>query len=187
MALWECQCPNIQLDDWRDREVALAGHFFLSAPTPLLLHVPRQLYRDIEALEGRIQLERYRPSGAPLVLHRDGWFSGEVLISIDPQPNPAPDAVSFPNLFYSRVASKPGFDAALRDMPGFYKDLRAAAVGPIEAVYFWYLNCPRCLIERGAGQIVLLARSARLLAGDPCPIMASSPTPSVRVLPCGVS
>ena len=76
----ECQCPKVQLDDWRDREVALTGHAFLTAPTQLLLHVPRQLYRDVQALEARIQLEGYRPSGAPLVLHRDGWFSGEILI-----------------------------------------------------------------------------------------------------------
>lgn len=180
-----CQCPKVQLDDWRDREVALTGHAFLAVPTQLLLHVPRQLYRDVEALEARIQQEGYRPSGAPLVLHRDGWFSGEILISIDSQPKTAPGAQTFQNLFYSRVAARPGFDAALREMPGFYRDLHSAGVGAIEAMYFWYLTCPQCLVERGAGQVVLLARSARLLAGEPCPMMASSPTPLARTLPCG--
>src|SRR5262249_52362408 len=98
MGAVECHCPKINLEEWRDREVTLAGHSFLSSPTPLFFHVPRRFYQDLARLESRVKL-----TGAPLVLHRDGWFSGEILISIDPQPEASPGVVSFRNVFYSRV------------------------------------------------------------------------------------
>ena len=182
----DSQCPKIVLDDWRDREVSLAGHYFLSSPTPLFLHVPHRLFQDLEFLESQIEKRRARPVGAPLVMHRDGWFRGEVMVSVDPQPQQPPEVRSFQNLFYSRVVVKPGFDAALRGMPRFYRDLRAARVGRISAMYFWYLNCPRCLVERGAQRIILLARSSKLLASDPCPFQASPGTPRRLALPCQV-
>ncbi len=186
MASGECRCPKIELEDWRDREVSLAGHQFLSSPTPLFLHVPHRLRQDLEALEARVEAGRYRGNGFPLVLHRDGWFSGEVLVSIDPQPQPAAGVRSFQNVFYSRVIDKPGFDAALRGMPGFYRDLHAAGVGRILAMYFWYLNCPRCLGERGARGIILLAQSARVLAAEPCPLRDAAGAPGRGALPCGI-
>jgi hypothetical protein len=186
MGTVECRCPKIDLEEWRDREVALAGHLFLSSPTPLFFHVPRRFYQDLARLESRIEQERKRLTGAPLVLHRDGWFSGEVLVSIDPQPEPSPEAVSFRNLFYSRVVGKPGFDAALRQMPRFYADLRRARVGRILSIYFWYLTCPWCLAERGPERIILLARSERQLAVEPCPFEKSLAGPSRQALPCGV-
>ncbi|HZS49562.1 MAG TPA: hydrolase [Bryobacterales bacterium] len=186
MAGGECQCPKIDLADWRDREVTLSGHQFLSAQTPIFLHVPRRLYREVEALENQIRRLGLRPAGAPLILHRDGWFWGEVLVSVDPHPRSSPEIQSFQNLFYSRVVDEPGFDAALREMPRFYRDLRAAGVGRIESMYFWYLSCPRCLIEHGARQIILLARSNKLLASESCPLMASAAAPTPRALPCGI-
>jgi len=178
-----CQCPRIELADWRDREVTLQGHWFLRSPTPLFLHVPRRLHQDLEALEARIDGARYHSAGVPLVLHRDGWFAGEVLLSIEPPGQGSAPALSFQNLFYSRVVENPGFDAALRTMPGFFRDLRSARVGPIECMYFWYLNCPRCLVERGAGRIILLARSSRLLASSPYPLGAA-PARGGAILPC---
>jgi hypothetical protein len=175
-----CQCPKINLEEWRDREISLAGHRFLAAPTPVFLHVPRRLYRDLEALQTKIEQGGYRGVDGPLVLHRDGWFRGEVLLSVDPQTGERPEVRAFQNLFYSRVVEQPGFDAALREMPRFYRDLARAGVGKIEAMYFWYLSCPRCLIERGAGQIILLGRSNRLLAAAPCPMETAG-----LALPCG--
>ena len=82
------------------------------------------------------------------------------------------------------MAKEPGFDAALREMPRFYRDLRAAQVGPLDAMYYWYLSCPRCLLERGPGQIILLARSRRILASTPCPLETSAAGPTPQVLPC---
>ncbi len=186
MGIGECRCPKIDLEEWRDREVTLAGHRFFSSPTPLFFHVPRRLYEDLGRLEGRIAERRKRPAGAPLVLHRDGWFSGEILISIDPQPDSSPEAISFRNLFYSRVVDKPGFDAALRRMPRFYADLRRAGVGRIPAMYFWYLTCPRCLIERGPERIILLARSEKLFEIETCPFQTPMAGPNRQALPCGV-
>ena len=84
----ECQCPKIDLDEWRDREVSLAGHRFLTAPTPLFFHVPRHLYQDVQAIQQRIAAGEVRGMSGPLILHRDGWFSGEVLVSIDPESPP---------------------------------------------------------------------------------------------------
>ena len=184
MTAGECQCPKLNLAEWRDREVSLAGQSFLTAPTFLFLHVPRRLSVDLEALYSRIDGAQYRITGAPMVLHRDGWFSGEVLVSVDHAAAGSPSVCSFQNLFYSRVVDRPGFDAALRAMPGFYRDLRAARLGRIEAMYFWYLSCPRCLLERGAGQIILMARSNKLLATDACP--ASAGPIARQILPCGV-
>jgi hypothetical protein len=180
----ECQCPKIDLAEWRDREVTLLGHRFLTTRTPLFFHLPYRLCRDLEALCTRAENGPYRPAGAPLVLHRDGWIAGEVLISVETPAESAPGLVTFQNLFYSRVAKEPGFDAALREMPRFYRDLRAAQVGPLEAMYYWYLSCPRCLLERGPGQIILLARSRRVLASRPCPLEASTAGPTPQVLPC---
>ena len=182
----ECRCPKIDLEDWRDREVTLVGHSFVSAPTPLLFHVPRRLYRDLKSLESRVEDGRRRLASVPLVLHRDGWFSGEVLVSIDPQAHSSPEVVSFQNLFYSRVVERPGFDAALRGMPRFYRDLRKARVGRIASMYFWYLSCPRCLVEQGAQRIILLARSYRLLEMKPCPLEDPSGRPARLALPCQV-
>ena len=179
----DCQCPKVDLDDWRDREVSLAGHSFLAAPTLLLLHVPRRLYHDLGALETRIAASRYRATGGPLVMHRDAWFSGEVLLSIDPQTEPRPEIRSFQNLFYSRVVDRPGFEAALREMPRFYRDLAKAGVGRIASMYFWYLSCPRCLIARGAQQIILMAQSTRLLEAAPCPL-EDSRNRARLALPC---
>jgi hypothetical protein len=170
MAAGECTCPKIQLDDWRDREVTLAGHSFLSCPTPLFFHVPRRFYRDLESLQAQVDGVRYRSAGSPLVLHRDGWFSGEILLSIE--PGSTSGQRTFHNLLYSRVVERPGFDGALRAMPGFYRDLRRSGAGRIESMYFWYLNCPRCLIERGVGGVILLAYSARRFASRPCPAAA---------------
>ncbi|HYM10541.1 MAG TPA: hydrolase [Bryobacterales bacterium] len=187
MVSGDCQCPKIQLDDWRDREVSLAGQCFLSAPTPLLFHVPRRLYQDLESLEARITSRRALTTGAPLVLHRDGWFRGEVLVSVDPQGATARTQTrSFQNLFYSRVVEQPGFEAALREMPRFYRDLRAAGVGRILSMYFWYLNCPHCLLEHGAEGIILLAKSNKLLAADPCPMMLAPGQRGRPALPCQV-
>ena len=90
-------------------------------------------------------------------------------MSVDAPPD-ASEAVSFRNLFYSRVVDKPGFDAALRQMPRFYSDLRRARVGRIPSMYFWYLTCARCLIERGPERIILLARSEKQLAIEPGPL-----------------
>lgn len=177
MPAGDCQCPKIDLEEWRDREVSLMGHAFVSAATPLFLHVPRRLHDDLEALLSQVDGRRYRAIGSPLVLHRDGWFSGEVLLSIDPESGPREEIRTFRTVFYSRVAGKPGFDAALREVPRFYRDLRAARVGRISAMYFWYLSCPRCLLERGAQQIILLAESNKVFAAQPCPMEAS-------VLPC---
>ncbi len=186
MGVVECRCPKVDFEEWRDREVTLTGHSFLSSPTPLFFHVPRRLYQDLARLESRIEEERRRLTGAPLVLHRDGWFSGEVLVSIDPQPEPSPEVVSFRNVFYSRVVEKPGFDAALRQMPRFYADLRRAHVGRIPAMYFWYLTCLRCLAERGPERIILLARSEKLFAVEPCPFEKPLAGPNRQALPCGV-
>lgn len=193
MASGDCQCPKIQLDDWRDRQVSLAGQCFLSAPTPLLFHVPRRLYQDLESLEARISRGRAGTTGAPMVLHRDGWFRGEVLVSVDP-PGPRGAAASaskagvrsFQNLFYSRVVEQPGFEAALREMPRFYRDLRNAGVGRILAMYFWYLNCPQCLLERGAGGVILLAKSNKLLAAEACPAALPAGQRGRLALPCQV-
>lgn len=184
MAAGECQCPKVELDQWRDREVSLVGQSFLAAPTPLFLHVPRRLQADLESLAGQIDGVRYKLTGAPMVLHRDGWFSGELLISVDHAAAGAPPVETFQTLFYSRVVPKPGFDGALREMPRFYRDLRAAQIGRIDAMYFWYLNCPKCLLERGTGQIILLARSNRVLATSAC--TAAGPGPRGQFLPCGV-
>lgn len=179
----ECRCPKIDLNDWRDREVTLAGHQFLATRTPLFLHVPHRFYRALEELESEVESRRFRVSGFPMVLHRDAWFYGEVLVSVEAQPGSHSEICSFQNLFYSRVVGTPGFDAALREMPKFYRDLRTAGVGPITSMYFWYLNCPGCLIERGAQGIILLAKSARILAADPCPM---APAARSQVLPCRV-
>ena len=186
MAAEECQCPKVDLAEWRDREVTLLGHHFLYSPTPLILHVPHRFHRDLEGLQSRVDGLRYRPTGSPLVLHRDGWFSGEVLLSIEPLPENSPGVRTFPNLFYSRVVDRPGFDAALRAMPKFYRDLRAAGAGRIASMYFWYLRCPRCLIERGAERIILLARSNRLFASDPCPLSAPAGGVTRQILPSPV-
>ncbi len=175
----DCQCSTIDLDEWRDREVTLIGHSFLAQPTPLFLHIPHRLHRDLSSLQSRIDGIRCRPIGSPLVLHRDGWFSGEILLSVEGS------GLTFQNLFYSRVVSKPGFDAALRAMPGFYRDLRRAGAGPIDSMYFWYLSCPRCLVERGATGVILLARSKRLFAPGPCPATAPAAGPR-QGLPCPV-
>jgi len=169
MAAGECQCPKVELADWRDREVALVGHHFVSAPIRLFFHVPRGFFRELETLRAKAQQSGLRTAPSPLVLHRDGWFSGEVLLSVEPPAGGDPGAGTFQNLFYSRVVERPGFDAAFRAMPRFYRDLRAARVGRIDAMYFWYLNCPGCLIERGARQVILLARCTKVLAYDPCP------------------
>jgi hypothetical protein len=173
----------MELAQWRDREVSLVGQSFLTARTPLFLHVPRRFHLDLEALAAQLDGVRYKLTGAPMVLHRDGWFSGEVLISVDHAAAGAPPVETFHNLFYSRVVEKPGFDAALREMPRFYRDLRAAQVGRMDAMYFWYLNCPKCLLEQGARQIILLARSTKVLATDACPAGAVT---RGQFLPCGV-
>jgi len=162
----------------------LAGQRFYAVPTSMFLHIPRRLHLDLETLVSEIDSGSYRLTGAPMVLHRDGWFSGELLISVDQAGPGASDVQSFQKLFYSRVVRRPGFDAALRELPRFYRDLRAAQVGPIEVMYFWYLNCPRCLLEHGARQIILLARSARLLATSPLP--AAGPVRRGQFVPCGV-
>ncbi len=175
-----CQCPQIDLADWRDRQVTLAGQAFLTCPTPLFLHLPHRLHQDLESLCARAEQARLQIPGSPLVLHRDGWFRGEVLVSIEPQPAGGAEIRSFQTLFYSRVVGRPGFDAALRAMPGFYGDLRRARVGPIQAMYFWYVNCPACLLEKGARQIVLLAQSRRLLASDACPAAVSGQWAAAR-------
>ena len=185
MPAGDCQCPKIEVSDWRDREVTLAGQYFLSHPTPLFLHLPHRLYRDLEGLWARIGSGRYQLKGPPLVLHRDGWFSGELLVSVEPPPGASASVVTFQNLFYSRVVEKLGFDAALREMPRFYRDLRSAGVGRIESMYFWYLNCPRCLIDQGIQQVILLARSNKVLSSESCPASAAAAAPR-RILPCGV-
>jgi hypothetical protein len=185
MAAGECQCPKIQPAQWQDREVSLVGQSFLAARTPLFMHVPRRLHVDLESLASQIDGVRYRLTSAPMVLHRDGWFSGEVLVSVDHAAAGAPPVQTFHNLFYSRVVPKPGFDPALREMPRFYRDLRAAKMGRIDAMYFWYLNCPKCLLEQGAAQIILLARSTKVLAANPCPA-PSGPANRGQFLPCGV-
>lgn len=184
MAAAECRCPKVSLSDWRDREVSLVGQSFLTGHTPMFLHVPRRLHADLEVLASQIDGTRYTVTGSPMVLHRDGWFSGEVLISVDHVAAAMPGVESFRNLFYSRVPARPGFDAALREMPRFYSDLRRAQVGPIQSMYFWYLSCPKCLLEQGARQIILLARSARLLATSPCPV--AGPVRRGQFVPCGV-
>ncbi len=184
MAAGACQCPKIDLNQWRDREVSLVGQSFLAAPMPMFLHIPRRLQKDLAAVVAQIDGVRYRlTSGAPMVLHRDGWFSGEVLVSVDHSAAGAPPVQTFRNLFYSRVVDRPGFDPALREMPQFYRDLRAARVGRIDAMYFWYLSCPQCLLEHGARQIILLARSNKLLAMNECP---AAPAARGQFLPCGV-
>lgn len=177
MTAGPCACPRIDFDDWRDREVTLAGHCFLASPTPLLLHVPHRLYRDLANLESRVDGVRYRAAASPLVLHRDAWFAGEVLLEVEHQAEPPRGSRTFQNAFYSRVVDSPGFDAALRAMPGFYRDLRRGGAGRIDAMYFWYVNCPRCLLERGPQRLILLARTNRVLAQAPCP---------AGILPCGV-
>ena len=184
MQAGECRCPKFDLADWRDREVTLFGHQFLAAPTPLFLHLPYRLHRDVETLCNRLEHAPYKPAAAPLILHRDGWLSGEVLVSVDAPPEQTPGLISFENVFYSRVARRPGFDAALREMPRFFSDLRSAQVGPIESMYFWYLSCPRCLLDRGPGQIILLARSKRILVSEPSSMAASAGCPAPRVVPC---
>lgn len=181
----ECQCPKIDIEEWRDREVSLAGHRFLATPTPLFFHVPRRLYQDVQAIQERIAAGEARGISGPLILHRDGWFSGELLVSIDPESPPRADVRAFDNLFYSRVVDKPGFEGALREMPRFYRDLAGAGVGHIEAMYFWYLSCPKCLVERGAGQTILMARSNRLLAATPCPMEAGGGRQRLA-MPCQV-
>jgi hypothetical protein len=179
----ECQCPKIELAQWRDREVSLVGQSFLSRRTPLFLHIPRRLSADLESVVSQIDGVGYRLTTSPMVLHRDGWFSGEVLVSVDHAAAGMPAVRKFHNLFYSRVVDRPGFDAALREMPVFYRDLRQAQVGRIDAMYFWYLNCPRCLLEKGARQIILLARSTKVLATDACP---AAPVTRGQFVPCGV-
>jgi len=53
------------------------------------------------------------------------------------------------------------------------------------AMYFWYLNCPRCLLEHGAKRIILLAQSSRVLAMSACtgPL---GPSTRGQFVPCGV-
>src|SRR2546426_9621034 len=111
-----CRCAKIELADWKDREVTLAGHAFLSRWTPLFLHVPHRFYRDLEALWSEIEGGRYKLAGPPLVLHHDAWFSGEVLVSTDAPPGTSLAIRTFETLFYSRVVKSLGFDAALREM-----------------------------------------------------------------------
>ncbi len=183
MAVGGCTCPQIRLEEWRDREVTLAGHAFLSRSTPLFLHLPHRFYRDLELLRAEVDGKRFQPVNSPLILHRDGWFWGEVLLSIEPTRKGAPGVRSFQNLFYSRVVDRPGFDAALRAMPRFYRDLRAAQVGSIGSMYFWYPNCPSCLVSKGVGQVILLACSDRLLVCEAAP--AAKPCVRGRFVPCG--
>jgi len=184
VAAAECQCPKFDLAEWRDREVTLHGQQFLATPTPLFFHLPYRLYHDLEILCDRVKSGSARAAGAPLILHRDGWLSGEVLLSVEAPAERAAGLVTFQNLFYSRVAGKPGFDAALREVPGFYRDLRTAEVGPIEAMYFWYLSCSTCLLERGPDQIILLARSKRILISEPCELAASAGCPGPELGRC---
>ena len=184
MGAGACSCPKLRLEEWRDREVTLAGHAFLARPTPLFLHLPHRLYRDLGELQAAMDGVRCRAVNAPMVMHRDGWFAGEVLVSVEPPAEGAPGVRTFQNLFYSRVVGSPGFDAALRAMPRFYRDLRAAQVGPIGAMYFWYINCPSCLIGRGAGQVILMACSDRLLVGEEAS-SAAAPCVRGRFVPCG--
>ena len=185
MADGRCQCPKIDLAEWKDREVSLAGHSFLTRETTIFLHVPHRLQRDLESLWSEVDGVRYKLAGAPLVMHRDAWFSGEILVSVDPESGKTTGLRGFENLFYSRVVERPGFDAALREMPRFYRDLRAARVGRVESMYFWYVSCPRCVIEQGPRQVILLARSNKVLVSQPCPLTVAA-GPAGRILPCGV-
>lgn len=121
---------------------------------PLFLHIPFTIGETIDTTIGELQQKKYTLIQPPMIIQKDGWFKGEILVGIkQPKQRNDPNVVVFKNkTIISQVCTEPWkkLGKATKTVIDSLEDKKA------RAVYFWYLTCPICVKEKGYKTVILV-------------------------------
>lgn len=148
----DCSCPRIDDSAWQDREHDWGGKSFYRRRTPMFMHVPFRIGKDIAAAADDAARRGHDLSRPLMVLSRDGLFRGEVLLGIE-KPIADSDVIILPpTRVYSRI-----YEGKWRDIAKPTRELIKYLKGQgkiVQAVYYWYITCSVCSINRGYRTVI---------------------------------
>lgn len=148
-----CSCADIDKKIWHNRELDFSGSFFYAISTPMFLHLPVRIARDVQKAAQNIKAKNYKLIFPPMILCKDALFKGQILVKVENYNKDDPNIVRFTDsIFYSYVFTGPWKKLAGETI----KIIITQKIGNIRNIYFWYITCPVCAKEKGEKTVILI-------------------------------
>lgn len=144
MEIKQCGCPEIIDSDWDLAEHTWGEKNFYSLSLPMLFHIPIGIGRRIERAMAKTQDKQYKLSDPPMVMSKDGLFSGAVMIGIERPEVEDPRVISLSGAeLVSKIHTGPWkeLNKGVSELLSFLRSKKGTHPA---AIYFWYVTCPEC-------------------------------------------
>lgn len=153
----ECGCPEIIDRDWDLTEHTWKEKAFYQLSLPMFLHMPMGMGKKIEKAMAGIKEKRYTMSNPPMVLSKDGFFKGAVMVGIERPAEFGPEVVMLTGVrMISKVFVGP-WKHLNRGVSELLSFIRSKEDTHPKAIYFWYASCLQCVEDESKQKTVILA------------------------------
>jgi len=151
----KCGCPEIVDSDWDLTEHVWEEKAFYVLSLPMFFHIPIGMGRRIERALAETQDKHYKLSEPPMVMSKDGIFSGAVMVGIQEPEVTDPRVVSLTGAeIVSKIHTGPwrGLNKSVSELLSFIRSKKGTHPA---AIYFWYVTCSECAEEETHKTVIL--------------------------------
>lgn len=157
MKVKECGCPEIVDRDWDLTEHTWTDKAFYRIPLAMIMHTPIGMGKKIEKAMAAIKEKGYKLSEPPMIVSKDGFFKGAVMIGIERPAEFGPEVVLLPKIhLISKVFVGPWKQLG-RGISELLSFVRSKEDTQPKAIYFWYVSCLQCVKDETELKTVILA------------------------------
>jgi hypothetical protein len=150
----KCGCPEIIDSEWDLAEHAWGDKSFYSLSLPMFFHIPIGMGRRIEKAMAKAAEKDYKLSDPPMVMSKDGIFSGAVMVGIEKPEVTDPKVIHMADAeVVSKIHLGP-WKELNRSVSELLSFLRSKKGTHPAFIYFWYVTCPECADEEAQKTVI---------------------------------
>lgn len=157
MKVKDCGCPEIVDREWDLTEHIWKNKAFYQLSLPMFLHIPIGMGKKTEKAMAAVKEKGYKVSKPPMVLSKDGFFKGAVMIGVEKPAVSSPNVMVLPETkLISKVFIGP-WKQLSRGVSELISFIRSKEDAHPKAIYFWYVSCLQCAEDESKLKTVILA------------------------------
>ncbi len=152
-----CGCPNIVDEDWELKETEWSETTYFRMKIPMFFHVPIGLNRKLRKAREKLLEKGYIEALPHTVMLKDGFFSGLILVAIEPTAAREPDMEVIPAGSIITKVFKRGEKSLNKTVAELLSYVRSKTDEHPSAVFFWLVTCEECM-GREQEKTVIIAK-----------------------------